>query len=98
MSQPKLRARLQGLPFVSILDPKLHNGLHMDMWSVQPIGDWAANNALGRLYAQEMLAVMKLTGSPHLLSQVARAQIVGHTDSGLETGFAHFFAEAALKS
>ena len=70
----------------------------MNLWQVCPVGDWASNNALGRIYAQEILDVMKLTGSPHLLSQVARAQMVGHTDSGLETGFAHFFAEAALRS
>lgn len=98
MSPFNLRSRLLELPFVSTLDPATSNGRHIDLWSVQPVGDWAANNALGRLYAQEMLTVMRLTGAAHLLPQVARAQMAGHTNSGLETGFAQYFAEVALKA
>ncbi len=98
MSPTNLRTILLELPFVSILDHPQANGMHMDLWSVTPVGDWAANNALGRIYARETLAVIKATGAANLLSEVAKAQMAGHTGSGLETGFAQFFGELALKS
>jgi len=79
------------LPFVQADDA----GQVVSMWSVAPTGDWSEDNVAGAAHADALIALMSRTENPTILSHVVKA-IAGREWSGLEVGFFHRLATAAI--
>jgi hypothetical protein len=61
----------------------------VDLWPAQPAGKYSEANAIGRTRAQELIDVMRRTGSVVLLTHVFEAIAKKGQFGGMEIGFFH---------
>ena len=58
-------------------------------------GNWAADNALGRAYADELVSFMRKRDCPNLLGATVKRMIDQGSFGGVEVGFFQRIAEQA---
>lgn len=56
-------------------------------WSVESTGEYAADNELGRSYADELLACIRKDGHSFLLNSVLKHMVEAGRFGGIEVGF-----------
>ena len=72
------------LPFVQKLNgPERFK----DLWSVEPTGDWTADNVTGHAYAEALFTYMADHDAPEVLGSIVGAMIEKGQRSGIEAGF-----------
>lgn len=67
-----------------------------DSGMVAETGDWATDNAAGRQLAARALQLMREREAPFLLGHLAKSMVERGRHGGIEVGFWHAIAEAAL--
>lgn len=70
------------LPFIKWIGNKIE-----DAWAVDSTGDWAADNAKGRAYANSLISYIQQSGDHSLLGAVVRAMSRHNKFSAIEVGF-----------
>lgn len=83
------------LPFVKEVDPNMCGGRYIDLWAVQPTGNWSADTAMGRDFADQALRVIRETEAYGLITQIAKAAANSH--NGVRVGFTQILAERAAR-
>lgn len=84
---------LAALPFVTV-----RMGQPTALWRVSASGDWTADNALGREYAEALLAHMFANDNPTLLGMVCREITSRGAWTGVEVGFFQHIAQKAVSA
>lgn len=80
--------KVTDLPFV-----KDRKGKPRSFWHVAPTGRYAEDCIIGRYYALEAVAYMRLKSFPPLLGWIARDMPRADDFTGVEIGFMHGIAE-----
>ena len=85
---------VEALPFVCLTKTG------KDYWNVagSESGDWKKDNALGRDMAARLIDCMHQTEAPFLLGHVVNAMADKKRIEGIEIGFLHGIAEAAMST
>lgn len=65
----------------------------VDYWSPEITGEWGADTARGKGYADEAVACIKRHNNPTAFGHVIKAMIGKGSWSGVEVGFFHRFCE-----
>lgn len=65
-------------------------------WLPSETGNWLADNAQGRQYAAELVDLMATYNSPMMLGHVVKAIAERGKHGGVEVGFFHGIAMAAM--
>lgn len=84
---------LSTLPFVTV-----RMGQPTALWIVSPTGDWAADNAQGAAYADDLLAHMFANDNPSLLGMVCKEITARGHWTGIEVGFFQHIAATAISA
>ena len=79
------------LPFV-----EAQFGKATQLWATQPSGDWSADVATGKAHADALLVYMRDENDPSVLPFITRAIGESGRWAGIEVGFFHRMAEAAI--
>ena len=60
-------------------------------------GNWAADNALGRAFADEIVAFMRDHNCPNFLGATVKGMMESGAYGGVEVGFFHRLAELSVR-
>lgn len=86
------------LPMSGPVDPKTtSNGRRRSLWVVKRTGDYGFDCCLGAELARLTLRVMREQRHSPLLGQIVADMLHGGQFGGVEVGFLHTFAEAAMR-
>ncbi len=86
------QATITDLPFVVA-----HADGQKNLWSVQAAGDWASDCVTGADYGSTLLSYMRQADNPSTLGLIVQAMAQRGEWTGVECGFLHAIAEAALR-
>lgn len=70
----------------------------LDIWFTLRSGDWAADNAKGREYANACIDYMRHNRAPGFLGHVVKAMIGKAQFGGVEVGFFAYIADRVTKA
>lgn len=75
-----------------------YNPSDNDLWNIEPSEDYADDCATGRSAAEELLAYVQGAKFPGIFGHVAAAIALKGKRSGVEVGFWHGIASAAMSA
>jgi len=90
-----MNEKMLSLPFVRVSEMPV--GASADLWATSETGNWSADNRAGASYAVALLDYMRERGAPNMLGSVVRAMIDKGHYGGVEVGFLHAVATAAIQ-